>query len=1138
MPSAHLDAVLRHLRRLVHAEAAADLTDGELLSRFINRREEAAFTLLLLRHGPMVLSVCRRILHDRDSTEDAFQATFVVLARRAGSIRRRDSLASWLYGVALRVARRVRAQASARCHHERLAAAMAKREPDKEPTWDELREVLDEEIAALPEKYRAPLVLHYLEGKTQAKTASALRCPRSTVRDRLEQGRELLRERLVRRGVTLTGGTLAATLAQQAAPAAVPATLTLAAVRAAMGGTLSAPAAAIVQEVVYALGASKLKGLACAILLLGIAIGGTISAAHQLLPDSVEHERHTAQGPKPQPVQPKATARSDIYGDPLPDGAISRMGSTRLVHYMASELTISPNGKVVATGGMHEIRLWDRATGKLLREFRDGKRTMDCVPQFSPDGSKLVGAGMHVTSIWDVASGKLVCEFPHSGQMATWSPNGEFLAITSKDGVVHVHETRTRKQVAEFDDAKDSLQNAFGICIAFSPDGKTLMTVAGLKACRWDLARQKLLRALDLPTGYSWFYSFPDRQTAVVFPVDRRPPQGGNSQEPLAIWDMTSNQAPRKLQGDMARKGTCFAVSHDGKTLALNATSPWEQADEDVIGLWDVQSRKLRRTLRIPTRFSSLEFSSDDRTLMIGVGAALRLWDIQTAKEVLQRPTHYASIRALAFTPDGKSLVSGSENRSVRLWDVASGRQLREFASHRWRCDSVAVTPDGSAILSGGYDGCLLVQDREGKVLQRMLVDGPPEKQAKPSYGIQAIAITADGKKAATYGSDPDRSLTRYHVWDLVRGKQLNSYPCTAGEIPVPDYSSDARLVLEDVYEPNAGVHTGVLLREVASGKELLRLSYPDRLGIGPRALAPDGRSVLLGTGRQDESGRYESTYRLYEVTSGKERLTFSYGPSKNAIGFPVFAPNGRLLANKDSDGTLLFWDLRTGKQLPDRLMPSPSAPDEIRDQIYSLAFSHDSRLLATGRRDGTILVWKMPSVPRATKAEARQLEQWWADLASEDARRAYRAICELSEQPAAITIFRERLKPATEPPLEPIRKLIADLDSQQFARRNAAKKELVALDEQAAPALCAALQGAISEEQRRRIEQMLSALEIVRSPERLRHLRALEVLERIGTPDAERVIRSLATGLPEARVTRDAKATVERLAMRSAWRR
>src|SRR5437588_3127598 len=158
MPAERLHLVLRHLRRIVHADQARDLTDAELLQRFLGSREEAAFTLLLQRHGPMVLGVCRRVLRGAHEIEDAFQATFLVLARRAASIRRQHSLASWLYGVALRVARRARDQATLRSRHERRAATMPRREPVEEPTWEELRDILDEEIAALPEKFRAPLV--------------------------------------------------------------------------------------------------------------------------------------------------------------------------------------------------------------------------------------------------------------------------------------------------------------------------------------------------------------------------------------------------------------------------------------------------------------------------------------------------------------------------------------------------------------------------------------------------------------------------------------------------------------------------------------------------------------------------------------------------------------------------------------------------------------------------------------------------------------------------------------------------------------------------------------------------------------------------------------------------------------------
>ena len=1144
MPAAHLETVLRHLRRLVQAERAADLTDAELLTRFLDSREEAAFTLLLQRHGPMVLSVCRRILQNREATEDAFQATFVVLARRAGSVRRRASLASWLYGVALRVARRAWVQTSARSHHERQAA-MVKRELEQEPTWEDLRDLLDEEIAALPEKFRAPLVLHYLEGKTQVRVAGELRCPRSTVRDRLAQGRELLRERLVRRGVALSTGTLAAALIEQAAPAAVPACLTLAAVRAVMTGKLSVPAAAIVQEIVHVMGMAKLKGLACVVVTLGIVAGGTISAAHQFLPGGSGQEKPSARGTVPLPVPPKATARTDVYGDPLPDGAISRMGSSRLVHNMAHSLAFSRDGKVLATGGISEIRLWDRATGKLLREFREGKRTMNCIPEFSPDGTRLAGAGMYMTSIWDLASGELVYEFPHNGQMAAWSADGESLAITSKDGVVHVHETRTRKQVTELHEAKASLKNVMGTCIAFTADGKNLVTVAGRKAYRWDLVQQKLIHALDLPAGYSWFHSFPDQQTAVVSPADRRgPPQPGDPREPFAIWDMTSNQAPRKLQGDLARKGSHFAVSHDGKTIALNTTSIWDHAEEDVIGLWDAQSGELRRTFRIPTWFSGPEFSPDDRTL-VTMGPVIRLWDVETGKEVFEGPKHFAAVLSLAFTPDGKSLVSGSLDRSVRLWDVASGRHVRQLAGHRWRCDVVAVTPDGKSILSGGYDGCLRLQDRDGKTLRRILLDGPPEKQEKQGCGFSAVAIAPDGKTAVACCLDIKGGPAKYQVWDLTTGKQLISRPDTTSSFgnPQPEFSSDARLVLEDLPtkptdETYGAINTGALLREVTSGKEILRLTDPNGGDYRRLALAPDGRTVAMRAQREKKAGsnkRYEEKLHFWEVATRKERLTISYGPMRHWIQMVAYAPNGRIMAITRSDGTIRFWDLATGMELPCRFAADPAAHDSLRDQIDCLGFSADSRLLATGRRDGTILVWKVP--PRHVKANAGQLEQWWSDLASDDARRAYRAICELSDQPEVAALFRDRLKPASEGPREPIRKLIADLDSPEFARRDAAKKELIALDEQAAPALREALKGQLSEEQRRRIEQLLSALDVVRSPERLRHLRALEVLERMATPDAERVIRDLAAGLPEARVTRDAKATLERLAMRSAWR-
>jgi hypothetical protein len=195
--------------------------------------------------------------------------------------------------------------------------------------------------------------------------------------------------------------------------------------------------------------------------------------------------------------------------------------------------------------------------------------------------------------------------------------------------------------------------------------------------------------------------------------------------------------------------------------------------------------------------------------------------------------------------------------------------------------------------------------------------------------------------------------------------------------------------------------------------------------------------------------------------------------------------------------------------------------------------------LLASGHQDGTILIWGARSAGeqkerRAGKIDAPQLEQWCADLGGEDASRAFAAVCGLSEEPAhVVRLFRDRLRPATEGPPDRLRQLIADLDSPQFQQRETARQQLTALEDQAVPALRAALRANPPLEQRRRIEQILDALRVVRAPETLRSVRAVEVLERIGNAEARAVLEKLAKGVAEARLTREAQASLMRLARR-----
>jgi RNA polymerase sigma factor (sigma-70 family) len=269
-----------------------DLADRHLLERFVTARDEAAFAALVQRHGPMVLAVCRRLLHDAHEAEDAFQATFLVLVHKARSIGRPELLGPWLHGVAYRTAARAR-QAARRRAREREAAAMPDSDPAVEVVWRELRQVLDEELGRLAQKYRAPLVLFYLEGKTTEEVARQLACPKGTVLSRLARGRERLRLRLVRRGVAPSVGLLVGVLAEKVAPAALPAALALGTVKAAVltaagqaaSGAIPATVVALTKGVLRAMLLHKLKVAGVVLLAVMAVVAGTGVCARLTLAD-------------------------------------------------------------------------------------------------------------------------------------------------------------------------------------------------------------------------------------------------------------------------------------------------------------------------------------------------------------------------------------------------------------------------------------------------------------------------------------------------------------------------------------------------------------------------------------------------------------------------------------------------------------------------------------------------------------------------------------------------------------------------------------------------------------------------------------------------------------------------------------
>src|SRR5262245_8888705 len=278
MAEQQLSDVIRYIRRVAGTHHKA-WTDRQLLTEFATRNDQAAFTTLVKRHGPMVMGICRRVLHQVQDAEDAFQATFILLARRSTRIRKQESLASWLHGVAFRMAHNAKRSASRRRKYEGTVQPASALSPTAELEWREVQAILDDEIQRLPEIYQAPFILFYLENRKHADIARQLGIREGTIWSRLAHARRLLHERLSRRGVALPVVLGLVAVSEGAAWAAVPGSLVASVVQAATlsaaGGAIadvaSAKVTALLEGMSHAMTINKCKIATLLLLALGAA---------------------------------------------------------------------------------------------------------------------------------------------------------------------------------------------------------------------------------------------------------------------------------------------------------------------------------------------------------------------------------------------------------------------------------------------------------------------------------------------------------------------------------------------------------------------------------------------------------------------------------------------------------------------------------------------------------------------------------------------------------------------------------------------------------------------------------------------------------------------------------------------------
>jgi RNA polymerase sigma factor (sigma-70 family) len=279
MATSSMNQLIQHLRRAALRDGAG-LTDGQLLEAFIGRRDEAALAVLVRRHGPMVWGVCQRVLRNHHDAEDAFQATFLVLVRRVASIQPLEMVANWLYGVAHQTALKARATAAKRCARERQVTEMPEPAAVEPDLWTDLQPILDQELSRLPDKHRAVIVLCDLEGKTRKEAARQLRLAEGTVASRLARARRMLAKRLGRRGLVVSGGSLAVILSANAG-ASVPASVVSSTIKAvnvftagpAAAGVISAQVAALTEGVVTTMVLNQIR-TGTLVLMLAALLGG------------------------------------------------------------------------------------------------------------------------------------------------------------------------------------------------------------------------------------------------------------------------------------------------------------------------------------------------------------------------------------------------------------------------------------------------------------------------------------------------------------------------------------------------------------------------------------------------------------------------------------------------------------------------------------------------------------------------------------------------------------------------------------------------------------------------------------------------------------------------------------------------
>ncbi len=861
---------------------------------------------------------------------------------------------------------------------------------------------------------------------------------------------------------------------------------------------------------------------------------------------------------------------TDLYGDPLPPGAVMRYGTIRLRHADADVAFLKDGKRIISCGYDGETRIWDVATGKQSKSKRLFPSEMS-----STIVASALSRGGEIYSVWD---GK----------------------------TVYFYDTNTGKERGRITPVE--MPRRF-LIVTFSPDGKLLGLQrpgegSSYQVEIWNVSDFKKLQTIIVPLELklsSLVFRWDGKQLAGMAEKDDGTGKLGGVLFDLFLWDAASGKRIGTRNNLRRVDPDSLAFSPDGKTLTLwdgakvelqlldaetlkpkssikrpwtirfdfvveSAFSPNGRYLATVVGLrnrnirsavvlWDLADSN--KTQLLATEGPRVAFSSDSNRLIChDEGGEIRLFDTASGRLLHPRPGHTCGELALALSPDGKLMASGDRNGILHLWDSTTSKRLRTMETPELDITACLFSPDGKRVVAigkTGDSGSMVVGPPErivsqvwnvadGKALRRIETEG---------FGVApyAVALSADGKRLAMVlpcDNDPPEQLV---VWDLTTGKRTLQRSYKLEDRVDPTDKNGKLRMAHAAFAPDGerltvwrGDRVGIA--EVSSGCLLAKLPK----GVeSPVVFSPDGQFLAATIRKPSENDPLFNEIKglsLIEVSSGQEvhRLPFE------AMGLAslTFTKDGRgllaafLPSSVDNHGMLespklRVWDTVTGALRQEREWPENIASRYNDSRSLSL-LALPGCGVATAMKEGDILVWDWGLSPKQAHKPERdlgraELETVWSDL-SADAHKAYRAVETMTSAPAqTLPFFRGRLRPATakDPVID---KLIVDLESDSFEKRQASTRNLTRLHYRAEPMLRRVLRDKPSLEMRRRIEAILTEPRIPKA-EDLRNLRAITVLERIGTPEARRILEKLAGGA-DAPETRAAKAALVRLQHRS----